>query len=459
MEKPSYLLIADDSIGLSLDNNKKMSLKAHLKHTLLFEEQILLSDAQIIGNKNFRMLFAEDDEFREIFNKQNFIIALRDCIDFRTKIKNQIPVTIDNPSLDEVLDGFVSWDKCNWGKSERLKNRYAQKRDLEMLSLKAKVKRYNFLDINHKYSSDVVHTFLSKNVRQILGDKLSETIYKLAEEKRESSISDFNSKGGVGIAYFKQELGEELKNLQLEKEWKKYKRQIIEIAQAPYLTALPKVLYANPIYGAMHKQSIELLKGNIATSRQIGEVRNFESRLLRFEEGINALSANSIMKLRESKAFKEFRKKISTHNGTETSLNDVLLSLEEYKNRIDDEILLCFPFLREPKKIKREILKPINFIYESPNYVGLILGGMAVATLSFPGMNEVSLGLGALSLYTSKMLEKKKKELENKKELEKKKLSDLLSSNEVQNKIEFEHLLNNKTDFFEEEIFYSSVSK
>jgi hypothetical protein len=459
MNRSSYLLIADDTIDLSLNKQKKSSLKAHFKHALLFEETIVLSDSQVIGNKNFRTLIEEDSEFAELFNKNNFSIAMRDCMDFCPYIKNEPLKVIYDPTLAEILEGFVSWNKNNWGNNKKTKLRYAADHDINIISQKATIGRYDLKEINKVYSNEAIDIFTADNVQAILGNKISTKVYELSKAKRDYYVSNFSPQGGFGIIYFKQQLKDEFIKAGLQKEWRAYGNKIIEIAQAPYLTALPKVFNANPVYGAMHKRSIELLKGTLPKSRIIGNVRHYESRLLRFEEGINRLSTASIYKLRESSEYKEFRKAIFHYNGSESTFQNVLFTLEEYKNRVDDEILLSFPELREPGKIKREKIETLELTYNTSTYGGLLLGAMAIATLGFPGLDELGLGLGLLSLFIDKKLPKIKKKENFATEIEKNALNDMLNKDGQGSTINSELLLNNYDPFFKKEVFYSSVEK
>jgi hypothetical protein len=457
MSNLSYLLIADDKINLSLDPTKRDSLKAHIKFSLLFEEKVLLTDAHIIGNRNLRDLLASDNGFVELFDKNSLTIALRDYVDF-TPVKNGVPFDkIENPSLSEILDGFISWNKNTWGKSEIAMNRYSQKAEISEIEKRANVKRYNYFDINHAYTEDILELYNSGSVRKLLGDKVSDLIVKLASEKRDSFISDINPKGGIGTWYFKTELRKDFKSFGLEKKWRSLREKIIQIAEAPYLTALPKVIDANPIYGNMHRKPIELLKGSKLNSMPVGEVKNYKTRLLRFEEGINRLMPDSIFRLRDSDEFRVFRNKLTLFNDSDSTVLDVLIALENYKNKIDDEILFSFPDLKEHKKINREVLKVLNIINESSTYGGLVLGGMAVATLSFKGSDEIGLGLGLLNLYLTRLLLSRIKKDVNETEILKIKLNNVLTEDETKSIIKSESILNRFNSPFNIETFYDSV--
>jgi hypothetical protein len=411
-----------------------------------------MTDAQVLRNKNFKTLIESDDNFKALFTKENFALAVRDYVDF-IPVVNGIPYKkIFSPNLNEILEGLISWNETD----AHLKTNSPQY--IDFLQQKADLKPYQYLKINEIYGDDVLELFNSDSSRVSLGDKVSNTIIKLAKELRESLISDFNPKGGIAPKYFINDIGKDFINIGLENEWMSCKEKITQISQAPYLTALPKVMGANPIYGQMHREPIRLLKGNRFKSEPIGEVRNYKTRLLRFEEGINRLPPDTIFKLRDSAEFKEFRKKITLYNNADSSVHDVRIALENYKNKIDAEILSCFPDLKASKKATRESIKIVNLFNQSNTYGSLILSGMAVLTISFTGMNEIGLGTGLLSLYLTNLLHKMNKKHINVIEIAKLSLNEVLSNSAHNKEIIIDTQLNQHTSPFNTESFYDSVA-
>jgi hypothetical protein len=405
----SFMLIADDTLKYSLDDKVQKSLKSHLVYSLLFEDRILLSDAQVIGNRNFRQLIRSNDALIESLSPKNFSIGIRDSIDIKTERPGE-PEVIKSPSISEVLRGFISWDKCKWphtAGSGLNKENYKESADLEYIANKAQLKRYSLGDASATYANDVLHLFATDLIKSRIGDDLSSLIYRYADEWQQEHRSSFYPKGGLGIAFFMDFLPKRMVAIQQRNLWDQFSDEVIHIAKSPYLTTLPKILHCNPIYGQAHKEQMELQKGCLCSVERIDDDFWYDSRLrlLEFEEGILRLDANGISYLRESDEFKEFRKRVNHFNGSQESLQLIKDSLFHYKSRIDDLIVNLFPYLKSPRREKREKFQCLSVLNKSSTYGGLALGGLALRS-SFPGINELGLGLGIVSYFVSKISEK-----------------------------------------------------
>ena len=460
---PSYMLIADDSIPLASDYKNRLKLIAHLKHALLFQKKIILTDTQIINNQNFRLALKQDKKLIELFNHGNLTIARRDFADFPILNKGEKPITISQPRIEDIIESFLARNKFNWKNpkldSEKLHQLYLDVSELNALSKVSENKYYNLREINNIYTEDVLKIFQSENSLKLIGVKLSNIIAEQLLEEREYHKTEFNKEGGVGINFFTNKLPEFFRKHNLVGEWTSKYKSIIDLARAPYITAFPKAFNANPIYGQMHKHNIDLVRSIKYNLEQVQEIRDYKSYLLNFEEGVLRLSPSDIFKLRESEENKNYHNSINKFDGSEGSLNEVLFALHEYKILIDERILNQFQDLKETKKGIRERIKPMQIIYESPSYASLTLAGMALATISFPGMNLLSLGLGLLSLYTPRLLDKRKKKITRIKELKKERgKADIISKFDEKNKIDNDIILKTNS-IFEKEVFYSSIKQ
>lgn len=407
----SYLLIADESLELSVSEKKKKQLQAHLKHSLLFEDRLLISDSQLIGNRNFRRLIREHDPLIGILNEENFSIAVRNYIDILCPIDGSQEI-IHSPQIDDLLQGFLSWDKCKWHlfsgepKETALKE-YSQTHDLEFMFGKANKQFYDLSEICSQYTTDVLALFRSDQANQILGESVAQLIHDLAKQKMDGYHNPVSPEGGLGYAYFTSDLTNDLKKQKQLNIWKSNSNDILKIAQAPYVTALPKILSCTPIYGQFHKSSVDLSHGIVTATKKIQDDLPYKTRLLRYEEGLCQLSPETILKLRESEEFSFYRNRMKNFNGSEESLNLVCESLTYYKNRIDDAILQEFPYLKEVEKQVREIVKPLEFVSTASGYGGIFVSGLALATVTFTGINLLSLGLGLLSFMASRAIKQK----------------------------------------------------
>lgn len=241
-------------------------------------------------------------------------------------------------------------------------------------------------------------------IKSRIGEDLSSLICKYAHEWQQEHRSSFYPKGGLGIAFFMDFLPKRMVAIQQKDLWDQFSEEVIHIAKSPYLTTLPKILHCNPIYGQAHKEEMELQKGNLCSVERIDDDFWYDSRLrlLEFEEGISRLNANNIYHLRETDEFKEFRKRVNHFNGSQGSLQLIKDSLFHYKSRIDDLIVSRFPYLRNPRREKREKFQCLSILNKTSTYGGLTLGGLALKS-SFPGINELGLGLGIVSYFVSRI--------------------------------------------------------
>ncbi len=452
MHSPSFLHIADGSIDLSLNPLKKESLKSHIKYSLLFEENILFTDTQLIDNRNLRELLFEDCEFASLFNKDNLIIALRNVIDIRKNAQEYSPRYIHSPTIADVLEGFISWDKCYWRNNLNTndRNKYAQTGELNNIAKRANLERYSLVSVGCTFTDDVLALLAREEIQKNIGEKLATQIYELVIQKRIEQISEINPKGGIGIAYFKNQLDEDLRIMGFEKEWKKSKKVILDIVQSPYLTALPKIFNANPIYGEMHKPQIQIMNGK-SKMEIIGEDEAYNTRLMQYEIGINSLTTKSIFKLRESSQFENFRNSIDNYDGSIMAFENVKYFYETYKNTIDDEILKCFPFLKEPKKICRENVRPVELLYNTPNYAGIVLSSLAILSVNFSGMNPFAFGLGILGLVGAKFSSEVKEKDRSDKEIYKRTTIKHLETSKS-NKISGQYIANEHSNSTEQNV-------
>jgi hypothetical protein len=112
--------------------------------------------------------------------------------------------------------------------------------------------------------------------------------------------------------------------------------------------------------------------------------------------------------------------------------------------------------LRSPRREKREKFQPLAILDKSSTYGGLSLSGLALRS-SFPGMNELGLGLGIISFFTSKISQKKEEKEKRLTEEDKQRIIEMLNK-EKRPKIDAEVSVLSGNQF-KTEVFFQSVTE
>ena len=98
----AYWMLADTELPIAKDLTCKGSFEAHFKHGLLFNEKLMISDAQAVNCVNFRTLVNESEEFKQLMSQELLSIAVRDPLG-RSKCDR----------LTQVRDAFHKENKRN----------------------------------------------------------------------------------------------------------------------------------------------------------------------------------------------------------------------------------------------------------------------------------------------------------------------------------------------------------
>jgi hypothetical protein len=435
----AHALIADHTINFSLDERNKQRLKAHLKHAMLFEEKIILSDSDVLANRNLRNLLYDEGDFRELFTKENFVVAIRSNADFRRSDRKAHPKLIRDPSLEEVLRTFDSFGKFGYLRNtDPERDLYKRTAELDSLEKKVDIQRYDVVQIGRIYTDQIISLFQSDRVRAELGDEMASLIYQGVLTERELNKSDYNLLGGIGTVYFDEELPAELARMGMQKKWTEVAGKVFEIARAPYLTAFARAVSASPIYTRKHESRLDYMRSIDPLSRSVCEPIRYKTSVSDYEQGIIYLPSSAIHKLRETSEFKSLRKAINNFSGTQSSVNDILEYLIAYKRQIDNEIVLHSPYLKLERPENNQIIDVKELLIHVSTAIGMTINALSVSTISTPVTDIFSLGLGFFNIFFQPFLNRQRKAEELRQERQRDDLEEILKNDKENNRIDIE---------------------
>lgn len=129
MSSSSYWMLADTEVPLAWDKTRIDTFASYFKHALLFNEKLMLSDAQAVNCMNFRRLVAQDADFRQVLDKDILSVAVRAPQD-----------APQGHRLTQVRDAFVKEGK----QRTDVDSEFINNTDLELINEKCELKLYNY---------------------------------------------------------------------------------------------------------------------------------------------------------------------------------------------------------------------------------------------------------------------------------------------------------------------------
>ncbi len=359
MQDPTLVLFADEGLDLSLDVRQRDNLKSLIKLTLLFQEQLLLSDAQLIGNRNFRSLLREPD-FLRMFDKSNISIAIRDTVDYPVLEGRHIKDIDINSDILKIQESFIAWNKCHWKDSiTDVHNEYKSTRELQQICEFAEQKKYDIKQTGIQYSNEAIAIFTTERAKRALGEELSDCIRELALEYRATQATPYNPLGGLGSKFFKTDIWIPLQKRGFIPDADAQKL-IVNFALAPYLTGILNQIKSKPYYTSIHRSRLQLLRDHSIDKAELHEIFHYSSRLLSFNRGLQVLSSEDIWNLRSDRLFKDYLEAVQSRK-----IDSIKQALIGYLNKIDEVILKKCPSLKEPRASKRDSFGIMYYNYGS----------------------------------------------------------------------------------------------
>lgn len=314
----AYWMLADTELPISRDKSLIGSFEAHFKHALLFNEKLMVSDAQAVNCVNLRSLIVDKPSFRELLGKDLFSVAVRD--------PNGDSV---GQSLTEVRNAFKAEGKQHLSQQE-FENNY----DLDLIDEVSERVPYTYSALRSNYTSKVIEIFSNSTLKVLLGAENQKIILEqlLLEKERDN---------GLGRVFLHKNLQHRLVQIGKGEVWERCAEDIMKFSDAPYVTGIPSLLDTNPIYAPIHQESFQMLNPEVKSHIEQGVSKTIttELHLSSYEEALAKLEPEDILFLRDSIEFESYQKYIKLGiNGTHQQDN-ALDALIAYQELIDQYIV------------------------------------------------------------------------------------------------------------------------
>jgi hypothetical protein len=422
----AYWMLADTELPIAKDLSYKDSFEAHFKHGLLFNEKLMISDAQAVNCTNFRTLINESTEFKALMSKDLLSIAVRD------------PLGTSNCNrLTQVRDAFQKENKRNMELGQFLSDV-----DLDFVNENCEIIPYTYSSLRDNYTESIFEIFKGENAKEVFGSDIQKLLLErlLVESERDQ---------GLGRVFLHKNFESDLHNTGKHEIWTKHKDDIIRFSDAPYVTGISKVLNTNPIYSPLHQDSFELAypkkpqKVEKDLSIEIATNLNLSS----YQQALSKLMPDDIFFLRDSYEFKEYQKKINCGVSCDNSLDNALDALIAYQNLIDQYIIRRHLGLKTFKQSKcKRFVQPLRKVSQEG---GAFAFGLALTD---------TLSGGALSIanfFMSEIIDRKSTMKEQNITREKYKLQEIIENSANNERIKAKHITKDDTN----ETIYTSLAK
>ncbi|QMV13866.1 hypothetical protein [Vibrio spartinae] len=422
----AYWMLADTELPIAKDLTNKGSFEAHFKHGLLFNERLMISDAQAVNCVNFRTLVNESEEFKKLMSKDLLSIAVRDP--FGTSKCNR---------LTQVRDAFHKENKRNMAQEQFLSDV-----DLDFVNENCEIIPYTYSSLRENYTKNIFEIFNGENAHQVFGDDIQKLLIErlLIESERDQ---------GLGRVFLHKNFESDLRNIGKHEIWNKHQNDIIRFSDAPYVTGISKVLNTNPIYSPLHQSSFELAypkKPQIIEKGSAIEIAT-NLNLSSYEKALSKLMTEDILFLRDSFEFKEYQKKINYGVSSENSLESTLDALIAYQDLIDQYIIRRHLGLKTSKQFKgKRFLEPIRKVSQESGVFAL---GLALTDAVSGG------ALSIANFFVSEFIGRQSTLTDQKMTREKYKLQTSIENSENNSKIKAQHFIKDDAN----ETIYTSLGK
>lgn len=328
---PAYWLLADDVLPTSSDPKQTFLLRAALKYALLYDVWIVISDSDAINNRNLRRLVLRDREVQQLFRMGLIRIARREL--------GGVP-----QSLVRTWRQFKQ-DRNNKQPRGFPNQEYDSQAELEFLDEQSDRRRlsYSLRNVALRYTNGIRSLFETDLSRRTLGDPVAAAVRKLIDEQTARAGEADPQMPTVNYAYmhWPDQLGADLDQRLGPATWAQHGPQIQKLAKAPYVTALPEVIQAHPVYADLHAESVDIWRGRVADSEPLGQPFEISLRigLDTYVRGLTRLKFQDILELRRNREYAEFMQTLHQFDNAPDQIESLKSQYIAYQRKIEERIL------------------------------------------------------------------------------------------------------------------------
>ncbi len=312
-------LLADNTLPeWKLANEKSLiRMRSLLKHTFIFnvfDQKLVISDAQILNNNTLRILMRTDEDIQQFINFQMLNVAVR--------TKDQTPY-----HFKQLIEEFKDYGKYLFDT-----NRLEEGDELDFIWCNSKIIPFDVKALATRYADETIATLSAPTQR--VPEHLLKRVIALANKER---IRLNAKEQELGWIFFHQDLAKQIDP----QDWTLYGPEIDKLATARYQTNLPQFLSADAIYSKKHASAFEMVRGRRQNKTMQESRFQFRGKLglAAYERGINLLQFDDIINLLDSDEAEEFaitRTQIDTSDESSKALSEALAN---YVYAIERKIL------------------------------------------------------------------------------------------------------------------------
>lgn len=317
---PAFWFLGDDTSKLGKNPDLYPQFRAALLHALLYDARVVLSDSYAVNNRNFRRAASEDSTLRHLIELGLVRLAGR--------IIGRKPLP-----LIALRDQFI--ERGHQPPAFPLEE-YKQSMELEFLDEQAKVYPYALDSLATRFTEDICMLLQSEETRNVFGDDVSEILNLLIAERIEAEV---DNKLRLAYFWYPDQIGADLiQRLGDPYAWKRYGDKLRNIVQGPYLTGLPSVINANPIYTNDHRLSIDIFRRREKLGSQvIGDAVQFNSwiDIACYVAALEKITVEHILKLRSTPEWEAYQMTLNSGVSSERDSKELINAYLAYRRQIE----------------------------------------------------------------------------------------------------------------------------